>query len=280
MPEIAESVWTRQNERKTSMYKHHEESLEIMKKYFEEQEDVIALVFGGSVAKGCERPDSDLDGMVILTDEAYQKRVRERRSTETINGLCTYEGGYFDIKYMTKDYLRDAAAKGSEPTRNSFVKSRVLFSRDPEIEGLVAAIPVFQKGEKEDKLLSFYSDFALNYFYFLKECPVDGYMKLHAVGEVIYSLYRMILQENEILFPSNRRLEEFVAAISEETKELARLGKRFAETQEMADGDAFVEYFKKISAYQPPEDFSEVLTRYTADYEQWWRIPRPLVNEW
>ena len=44
------------------MYQHHEESLKIMEKMFREREEVIALVFGGSVAKGMERPDSDLDG--------------------------------------------------------------------------------------------------------------------------------------------------------------------------------------------------------------------------
>lgn len=46
------------------MYKHHEESLENLKQYFSDREEVIALIFGGSVAKGCERPDSDLDAMV------------------------------------------------------------------------------------------------------------------------------------------------------------------------------------------------------------------------
>ena len=122
---------------------------------------------------------------------------------------------------MTKQFLADAAAKGSEPTRNAFVKSQVLFSKDPEILKLVSKIPVFQKQEKEEKMLSFYADFWLNYYYFLKSCPVDGYMKLHAVNEVIYSIYRMILQEHEILFPSNRRLEEFVQAISSDTAHLS-----------------------------------------------------------
>ena len=39
------------------MYQHHKESLENLKTYFGPREDVIALIFGGSVAKGCERPD-------------------------------------------------------------------------------------------------------------------------------------------------------------------------------------------------------------------------------
>lgn len=262
------------------MYKHHIESLEIMKKYFEEKEEVIALIFGGSVAKGCERPDSDLDGMVVVPEDVYEKKVRENATAMTINGLCTYEGGYFDIKYMTKEFLQDAADKGSEPARNAFYKARVLFSKDPEIAEIVAKIPVFQKAEKEEKMMSFYSDFWLNYYYFLKDCPLDGYMQLHAVNEVIYSIYRIILQENEILFPSNRRLEEFVENISPETKKLVSLGKILAKSQKMEDADAFVEYFKAITTYVPTEDIGQVLSQYTRDFEQWWRIQRPNINEW
>lgn len=262
------------------MYKHHEESLERLKEYFSDQEEVIAVIFGGSVAKGCERPDSDLDAMIVITDEAYRRRVENNATAETINGYCTYEGGYFDVKYMTKEFLEDAAVKGSEPARNAFLKSRVLFTKDQDIPGLVEKIPVFQKQEKEEKMLSFYADFWLNYYYFLKSCPIDGYMKLQTVNEVIYSVYRMILQENEILFPSNRRLEEFVEKISEETTRLTSLGRTAAKTQEMADIDAFVGQFLQITSYELPSDISNVLSRYTTDFEQWWRVPRPNVNEW
>lgn len=88
------------------MYKHHEESLERLKEYFSDKTEVIAVIFGGSVAKGCERIDSDLDAMVVITDEAYEDRIKENKTAETIGGYCTYEGGYFDIKYMTKNFYR------------------------------------------------------------------------------------------------------------------------------------------------------------------------------
>lgn len=261
------------------MYRHHEESLEIMKDYFKKQ-DVIALIFGGSVAKGNERPDSDLDAVVVVSDAVYEQKKAANCTAETIGGLCTYEGGYFDVKYVTKGFLLDAAERGSEPARNAFVKARVLFSSDPEIEEIAARIPVFQKAEKEEKLLSFYSDFWLNYYYFLKDCAVDGYMRMHAVNEIIYSLYRIILQENEILFACNRRLEEQVASISEETAELAALGKKLAAAQEMEDAEAFVEKFWAVSEYEPTDDMAQVLSTYTKDFEQWWRVPRPNINEW
>lgn len=196
------------------MYEHHKESLNNMIEYFQNQfpdrDQIIALVFGGSVAKGMERPDSDLDAMAIVTEEYYNKRKELNSTSEVITGLCTYEGGYFDIKYMTKEYIKAAAIKGSEPTRNSFIGSRVLFSKDPEIEHIIREIPVFQISEMEDKQLSFYSALQLNYMYFWKDCKLDGYMKTHVAAEIVYTIYRLILQENHILFPSNRRLEETV----------------------------------------------------------------------
>lgn len=48
------------------MYKHHEESIENMKEFFRKQV-AIALILIGSVAKGTEREDSDLDCAVILS---------------------------------------------------------------------------------------------------------------------------------------------------------------------------------------------------------------------
>ena len=261
------------------MYKHHQESIQNMVDYFK-KEGAIALILGGSVAKGTARADSDLDGMVILSEQDYEERERRHATTETINGLCTYENGYFDVKYMTKEYLKDLAEKGSEPARNSFTKAKLLFSTDAEIEHLLPQIPVFQKKEKAEKLLSFYSCFWLNYYYFLKSCSPQGYMRLHTIADIIYSLYRMILQENEILFDCHRRLEDQVRAVSKESAELVELAEALEKSQDTKDADAFVEKFLQITTYTPPEDFNQVLTSYSKDFQEWWRESRPHINEW
>ena len=176
------------------MYKHHEESLKNLVDYFKIKDDVTAIVFGGSVAKGMERPDSDLDAMVILTPQGYEEKKAENRLCEIIDGRCTYEGGYFDIKYMTKEYLKQAAQRANEPTRNSFICARVVYSTDPEIEEIVAGIPVFQEKEQAEKMKTFYSCMKLSYDYSWHVCKPDGYMRLKAAGDIIYSCYRMILQ--------------------------------------------------------------------------------------
>ena len=261
------------------MYQHHLDSIEKMKEYFFGREGVIALVLGGSVAKGNERPDSDIDGMVIVTDEEFARRKDLGTTAECIMGHCTYPEGYFDVKYMTKDYIAAAAEKASEPTRNSFVKARVLFSSDPEIEDIVARIGVFQEQERDDKMLSFYGDCRLNHGYFIHDCKVDGYMRLHAVGEIIYSIYRMILQENGILFQCNRRLEECVDTAPMKPQNIVALGRAAAEKQDDASIDAFVKAYFDWSKYPFP-DFNKAYSRYVADFEQWWYVQRPNVNEW
>lgn len=135
------------------MYEHHKESLRIMAEHYRRQPGVIALIFGGSVAKGIERPDSDLDGMAVVSQEEFDRRVATSTSTEMITGQCTYPEGYFDVKYITKDFLRLAAEKGSEPTRSSFYKAQVLFSDDPEIAPLIARIAEFQQSEKAENFV-------------------------------------------------------------------------------------------------------------------------------
>ena len=152
------------------MYKHHEEAVNELYKYFSGRDEVIALVFDGSVARGDERADSDIDAMVIVTDEDFKKREEMNCTSECISGYCNYEGGYFDVKYMTKNYIKLAADKASEPTRHSFIGARVLFTKDEEINDIINRIPVFQRGEKADKQLSFYANLILNYEYFWKDC--------------------------------------------------------------------------------------------------------------
>ena len=49
--------------------------------------EAIALILIGSVAKGTERADSDLDGVVILSEEEYAEKEKNNTTTETINGL-------------------------------------------------------------------------------------------------------------------------------------------------------------------------------------------------
>lgn len=111
--------------RGNKMYLHHVESIEKLKEYFLSMEGLIAIVLDGSVVKGNARADSDIDAILVVTEEKYRELAAQNRLAEVIPGYCTYEGGYFDVKYKTKEILRRAAQFASEPTRNAYVKAQV-----------------------------------------------------------------------------------------------------------------------------------------------------------
>jgi len=105
-------------------------------------------------------------------------------------------------------------------------------------------------------------------------------MKMHTIAEIIYSVYLMILQENEILFDCNRRLEQQVESVSEKTAELVKLGRKLEISQNIQDADRFVDKVMEITTYETPKDLAVVLTRYSKDFQEWWREPRPNIKEW
>ena len=105
-------------------------------------------------------------------------------------------------------------------------------------------------------------------------------MKLKVASEMVYSLYRMVLQENGILFPCNRRLEEFVKQAPRKPEYLVELCEEFCRTFEDGPLDQAVKAWQEWTSYEYPKDHAVCQSRYCDDYEQWWRNPRPLVSEW
>ena len=264
------------------MYPHHIESAQKLRKYFEGQEGVIAIVLDGSTVKGNARPDSDIDAIIVVTEEKYAELAAQNRLADVIPGHCTYEGGYFDIKYKTKAILRRAAEHASEPTRNAYVKAQVLCTTDAEIPALVAAIERYPEHTVADKIRCFCANLQLNRGYFLNIVPEDNsYMRAHLAQEIVYSVYRLILIENRALFPCNRRLEETVRACKKRPDNILELGRAFLQEITVERCEAFVQAFWKQSDLPLNDDVSESCSQYVRYYEDWWLEENPpFPNEW
>ena len=264
------------------MYPHHIESAQKLREYFEGQEGVIAVVLDGSTVKGNARPDSDIDAIIVVTEEKYAELAAQNRLAEVIPGHCTYEGGYSDIKYKTKAILRRAAEHASEPTRNAYVKAQVLCTTDAEIPALVAAIERYPEHTVADKIRCFCANLQLNRGYFLNIVPEDNsYMRAHLAQEIVYSVYRLILIENRALFPCNRRLEETVRACKKRPDNILELGRAFLQEITVERCEAFVQAFWKQSDLPLNDDVSESCSQYVKYYEDWWLEQNPpFPNEW
>jgi len=249
--------------------KHHEESIKNMITHFKANPEIIALFLIGSVATGTERPDSDLDGVAVVSSEYYLKKQETGMTSESVRGKCTYEGGYFDVHYISKEELLNLSENGKEPMRNMFSCARTLYTHDPELPEIVSRIPVFQKTEAEEKQLRFYCMMKMSYTYFLAVCQPEGFARSHTVNRIIYSLYRLILQENQILFPSTRKLEVTVKNCSNKPDSIIEKCHQFI--QSMSDEDALdlIDSYERWTSYKypDPKDFQFIANHFNDPYE-------------
>jgi hypothetical protein len=90
-----------------------------------------------------------------VSKEYHEFKKNNGGLEEVYFGKCTYEGGYFNIHYMTHEELEYLVKSGSEPMRNMFSCARALYCDLKGLPELVAKIPVFQKSEAEQSSLNF-----------------------------------------------------------------------------------------------------------------------------
>ena len=96
---------------------HHQQTINRLADAYRDDPDFRALVIGGSVAKGCARADSDVDFLIVATDEVFERRLAARDLFINRRDLCDYEGGYVDGKIINLAFLTELAEKGNEPSR-------------------------------------------------------------------------------------------------------------------------------------------------------------------
>ena len=265
------------------MLPHHAESIEIMRRHFEGEPGVLGLILGGSVARGNERPDSDLDALVVVTPARHAELEAAGRLSECIWGKCTYEGGYFDIKHFTADYLRAAALRGSDPTRNSFLGARVLFGpAGLDLPGLVGRIGQYPVADKERRIRLFYSIFLLSSGYFF-ECALKDrseYFLRRAAADAVYGGLRMLYAKNEVFFPCHRRMVAEADKLPDKPADLAALAEALCAEPTPAARDAFVAAVKGHPGWNL--DFSRYdphLSVYVKAMEQSWQNSEDNVFE-
>ncbi len=189
------------------MRPHHERAIRLLVEHFADDETCLGIIVGGSVAKGLEREDSDVDAMLVVTDELYRERW-ERNDLFYITGeFCDYPGGYIDGKFVDLRYLTAAAERGNEITRAAFNGAYVAHAKIDGLEDIVRRIPVYQPHEKREKIQAFYAQFECAAWY-LSEAIHSGdrYLLTHAVSELVLYGGRLILAHNEVLYPYHKHL--------------------------------------------------------------------------
>ena len=187
------------------MFPHHEAAIARTVARFESEPTVLGLLLGGSIAHGFETEASDVDVMLVVSDEEFDGRLARLDTAFSDVELAGYVDGYIDAKYVSPAYLRLVAERGSEPARFAFSDARVLFSRVDGLAELVSEAAHYPVETRDDHIARFAAQVeAWRWYAGEAERKGDPYLLSTAVSRLALFAGRMLLAHNETLYPFHK----------------------------------------------------------------------------
>jgi len=260
------------------MRPHHEKAIRKLADHFSKEEGYLAVIVGGSIAKGLEREDSDVDVILVVTDELYKQKWDRNELFYITPEFCNYPGGYVDGKIVDLKYVEAAAERGNEVTRAAFKGAFVVHSKIDGLEDLVRKIPAYQAHEKREKIQAFYAQFECAYWYFGEALRRnDKYLLTHAASQVVLYGGRLILAHNEILYPYHKLLMTELERAPEKPDDLMELIDGLLEEPNEENAKAFYDAIKGFRFWNEAWEAWQV--RYLKDTELAWLEHRAYIGD-
>ena len=200
---------------------HHQRAIDRLADAYRDDPRFLALIIGGSVAKGFARADSDVDFMIVATDQAFEQHRTARDLFINRRDLSDYEGGFVDGKIIDLPFLIEVAERGNEPSRAAFEGAFAAYSHVPELDALLQRIPVYPEAGHEERIKAFYS-MAFIQHWFIHEAERHGnrYTIIRAASQLALFTGRLFLAHNRRLFPYHKWLPKTLEAVSEKPDDL------------------------------------------------------------
>ncbi|MEO0605288.1 MAG: nucleotidyltransferase domain-containing protein, partial [Myxococcota bacterium] len=226
---------------------HHQRAIARLTEAYRDDPSFCGLIIGGSVAKGYARDDSDVDFMIVATDDTFQRRLAARDLFINRRDLSDYEGGYVDGKIVDLGFLRDVAKRGNEPSRAAFEGAFVAYSHVDGLDALIRRIPVYPAAGHEDRVRAFYS-MAFIQHWLIHEAERHGnrYVVLRAASQLALFAGRLILAHNRRLFPYHKWLVRTLEAVPDKPDGFLE---RFSALVDEPGGDAADALFDAVRTF-------------------------------
>jgi predicted nucleotidyltransferase len=251
--------------------KHHEDALARYVARETANADTLAVIVSGSLARGAERADSDVDLYLVVTEERWDAAYAARRLMFVETDGANYEGGYFDIKLATLSYLDDAADRGDDPVRDSFARSRVAFSRVDDLQARIDRVGVLPDAGWDARVASFLAQTRLHGGYFLRQAHASGDPLLlqHATVHLASSAIRAILALNHTFFSGPKYLMKAAASAPNAPAGFDGLLRALLADPSPETADALMRSLEDFTGALLPEE--ETLSTFILDNELAWR---------
>jgi predicted nucleotidyltransferase len=257
---------------------HHEDSIAAFIQRIRGRDDVLAVILDGSVASGRERPDSDVDLVLVVTEEAFEQAWRENRLSYVERDSITYGGGYYDLKVASLPYLQRAVDDADDPMRASLLHARVVWSGIDDLEPLLTAIARLPEEVWEHRMASFIAQLRLHGGYFLRQAVEQDneFLLHHAAVHMVGAGGRALLALNRTLFQGQKYLDQTLARLGRVPDGYADASRALLRQPSLATGAAYRELVESFHPWPIAEE--QTLSTYVRDNELSWYTGRAPIE--
>ncbi|MFI8952233.1 nucleotidyltransferase domain-containing protein [Streptomyces sp. NPDC053750] len=250
---------------------HHEDTLDAYVRRAAADPNAIAVILVGSVARGTERPDSDVDVYLVVPDDVFDAAIAAHRVIFDERSDVTYPGGCVDVKLATVAFLDTAAERGDDPVRASFEDARVAWVRNGyDIAGRVASIPVLPPKSWESRAISFMSEVRWHGTDFLPQAIAldNTFLLHHAAVHTVSAGGRALLALNRTLFRGPRYLDATLATLDRIPGGYSSLARQLITQPSRESADAYVQALEDFHPW--PVDPAASASIFIRDNELAW----------
>lgn len=260
------------------MFENHQRAINKLTALFQDDPAYLAMIIGGSVAKGLAKEDSDVDFMLVATDEEYARRAAINNFQYVSLDLTDYPGGYVDGKIVSMAFLREVADHGSEPARSAFCGGMIICSREPELADLLKQITTYPEHERTQKIQSFHAQIqALRWFAGEAEKRHEAYLMAHAVADMVLFGARLILAHNRVLYPYHKWVMTELRRVQDKPENMVEMAEALLAHPSRDAAEQFADLVLNFIPWEaPPEGWP---MRFMNDVEWTWRTGRPAVED-
>ena len=177
------------------MYSHHEAAIGRVVERFRDEPGILAILLAGSLAHGTATGNSDVDVMLVVSDEELAERRASNTTAFSDVELARYPNGY----------IAEVAQRGSEPSRFAFKGAKVLFSRVEGLEMQLGLASRYPAEVQADRIVRFAAQLeAWTWMAGEAERKENPYLMATAASRVALFGGRMLLAHNRMLYPFHK----------------------------------------------------------------------------
>jgi hypothetical protein len=234
------------------MYQHHKDAIETITCKLKTREDILGIIVAGSVAHGFEEKTSDLDLMLVLSDEDYEKALKSGEIGYYETEATPYEGGYVDGKYTSAAYIEKVAHCGTEPAKFAFKNAFVSYARICGLEQLIADASRYPVEKKRENIERFRAQLEAWKWYY-NEGLKRGNLYLMDVAASNFVLFagRLILTHNEALYPYHKWFLKVLEGVPDKPENLILQISSVLETKTKESMDALYTTIDSFQQWAP-----------------------------